>query len=388
MGKKLEKMFILSGEHILQIKALHNAKESVLSYSIPQNYGEQAPLILNVEGEHLSYHFEKDNTNNDIIKFKIPALCADQKIRVKIDYLVITKRGKVNVKKVKMKIPYKSKIPKEAEKWLNPTKCIQSNNIFIKAYSRFLQGFSKDLMWYVKKVMFWNAYHGIFIPYYKKVLIRNKFLNTLFLPDKYWYVLEDAVSCLLFGAFCSGKANLEVAMFRSRKIPTRLLIALPLFYGKKFWIDGLHYLPELFVPGYGWIRTQSGKVYSEPRNNIILKIVHPKDENLAGGGLSYYGGTVTWFWFENSNLCFDTPNEFKLYKIPKSKKIGATIARGWKKKRFKIPKDISIELFDITKEVWDKSLNNHKKINPLQKKAIDLLLDSRFEEYIKYMKNI
>jgi hypothetical protein len=83
MTEYTDYLYILTGEHQFIIKALDDADESFLRYSIPINYQYQAPLFLSVDGDFLSYKIIDDKGSyNKLIEFCLPAMKKDTKIGI------------------------------------------------------------------------------------------------------------------------------------------------------------------------------------------------------------------------------------------------------------------------------------------------------------------
>jgi len=396
----VDKFHILRGEHVLVLKSLTDTDSSTLTHSIPLNYGTQIPIMLKADGDFLSYRILQQNHHNKAILFDLPPLKENEETKIHFEYWVLAK--KINYEDIlnKEKIPVSVKnLPEFTKKYLVSTKSIQSDSIFIKIMSLFLKGFNRDLLWFVKKVMFWNAYHGTIISFLKRQIVIHPILNKLFLPDQYWIRLEDAISTLFLGGVCAGQTNLGVALLRAQNIPARVLIATSNHYGKDTWLDSQHYMLEFYYPSYGWIPAFSGRVPSPSKNDISLRIISIDEENIAGNGVSMYGGEAPWFWIDNENIVLGKPEGFMEYKLPKTKKTGVPAVRGWKEDTVKIPKEISNKLIEITKEVWElftknagiynsKNQNLFDKAMSLQEKSITLLTQSKFEEYIKTMEEV
>ena len=344
-----EKIQILTAENQFFFKAISDTGPSVITYSFPLSYGNQTPLAFEITGDFLSYKIIQDKQKlNQNIKFELPSLNKNETKKINFKYWVLTKN--INYEKLEKKeyLPIQNRLPDSVKKWLVPTNSIQINNIFLKIIARFIQGFSKDMFWFSKKAVFWISYHGIYFNFLKKFLVTHPTLHKLFLPDAYWYPLEDALSALLFGGICAAEANLLVAILRARGVPARLLITTSLYYGKDQWMDSQHYITEIFFPRYGWIRAQSGRIPIQEESDIILKIVEPEDENLAGNGFSKFGGMVPWFSFDNQDIVFDVPQGYMNFKLPESKKVGFPVIRAWKEKEIEINKEDSDELFRLT----------------------------------------
>jgi hypothetical protein len=396
MKNSFERFYLLKGEHHIVLKSSEDVLSFNFYYSIPKKHRYQMPFFLKVEGDFINYSIELDKDKvNQVIHFKLPALNKDNKFRIKIEYYVLSKEIKDEQLPKTSKFLSSGKIPEDIKKCLSSSKTIQSDTIMIKIASKVLKGISNDAVWFVKKVMFWTCYHGSVIVFMKTFMSKHPIFNKLFTADRYWLRLEDALSTLLFGGLCSGRANLQAALIRATKIPARIIITTPLYYGEKEWIDGQHYIVEFFLPEHGWIRSHSGQLYSHSEENIILKVVQPEDENLAGNGFSDYGGMVPWFYFDNKNIFFGISKEHMSYKYPESKKTGVPSAKGWGICNFKISEEDSTIFESITEETWDlfiKSTNEDKErfkeIHNDHEKSIELLSKLKIKEFIKDVNKI
>ena len=397
MKKNRDEFHILRGEHVIVLKSRVEIPPSTLIHSIPLNYGAQTPITLKPDGSFLSYQISEQNNHNKTIRFNLPSLKENEEIKIHFEYQVLIKKINYEDKLNKENLPFSEKQLSElTQKWLVSTKSIQSDNVFIKIMALILKGFSKDLLRYVKKVMFWNAYHGTIISFLKRNIVIHPILNKLYLPDQYWIRLEDALSTLFLGGVCAGQTNLGVALLRAIGIPARVLISTSNYYGKDIWSDSQHYMLEFYYPNYGWVPAFSGQVPSPSKNNIILRIIDPEEEDLAGNGISKYGGEAPWFWVDNENIILGKPEGFMEYRLPKTKKTGVPAVRGWKECKIEVPKEISDEIVEITGEVWelytkhlgigsDQHEGLFNNIILLQEKSLNLLVQSKFREYLKSM---
>lgn len=386
---------ILKSEHVIILKAVQNTKNSHFKFCLPSSYNYQIPLFIKVSGDFDRYTIITEKNHNYVIRFKLNEMKKNEEAEIKLDYWVISKRSKYD--KIPKKIHFSNykKIPEKYIKWLKSTKSVQSENILIRATSKFLKRFTKNSLKFVKRVMFWIAYHRSVITWAKMHLTRNTFIRKNLVSDKFFYPLEDAISALIFGGTCIGKANLAAAILRSQNIPARILIATNTtgYYNEKYWLDSQHYLLEFYIPDYGWIRTQSGRSFSFPHENIILRIVDIDEENIAGNGLSKKGGCPTWFWFEDKKINFGISKRFNLYKIPKTEKTGFPIIRGYKENKLKLDPVLAEELFKLTREAWElftKKINlDHKKIvhaYEFQEKTLEHLKKDNIQKAIEYLR--
>ena len=121
-------------------------------------------------------------------------------------------------------------------------------------------------------------------------------------------------------------------------------------YRKKGWLDAHHYAFECYNKEYGWINGVPGGFPTPTNHGIILRINHLEDEDLAGNGLSYYGGIQPWFWISNNNISLTSPGV--LFKKKKFRKSGEIYLRGWIEKNLEINHDISNQVLDILKKNW------------------------------------
>jgi hypothetical protein len=65
-------------------------------------------------------------------------------------------------------------------------------------------------------------------------------------------------------------------------------------------------MTEYYLPDYGWVLTEvhSGKTPYETKNQIILRICFPEDENDTQTDFIYkkMKGLERWFWIDNENI--------------------------------------------------------------------------------------
>jgi hypothetical protein len=394
------KFYLLRGKHFIVLTSSKDVSSSNFSYSLPLCYSDQAPVFLKVEGDFLSYKILKDNGEyNKVIKFKIPDIKKNEKITIHFEYWVLTKKDhKKNLPKVSIPVK-KEKIPEDAQRWLVSTKSIQSNNPLIKFTAHVMKGFNKDIFSYVKKVMIWIAFRKSLFSVLKSSIVKYPFLNKLILPDRYWMNLEDAFSSFVLGSLCVGQANLAAAMLRNMGIPARILISDNTFFGKDFYMDAQHFFNEFYCPDFGWIQSQSGRLFIPQGTNIVIRILEPEEEDIAGNGVGGYGGSAPWFWFDNKDVYFAIPEGCMKYNLPKSKKVGVPTLRVWMEDRFDIDPDFSKEILEITGEVWElftTRSHNHSDIDEkqftnalsFQNQSIQLLKQKDFQGYIDMMKQV
>jgi len=392
-----QKLHIIRGEHIIDLEASIDVDSFSFKHVIPLKYGQQVPIFFDVDGDFISYKIMEDRGDyNKVIIFNMPPLKKGKRLNLKFNYWVLVR--KINYKTIpkKVKITPQDQLPKTLKKWLVPTQSVQSKNIFIKIASRIIQGFSKDLLWFSKKIIFWCPYQNLLVNFLKRFMARYPITRKIFYSDNFWIPLEDALSCLFFGSTCAGRANLVVALLRAGGIPARILIVTPTLYGEKYWLDAQHYVEEFYCSDFGWIRTQPGMLLDLGKNHVVLKIVNPEDEDAAGNGFSEYGGMAPWFWITNKNVKFKLPDKFDSYNVKEEEKVGFPIIRGWKECIIKVPDELAEKTFEISRGTWDlftkhagiykdDKHNIFNKAHSIQKQAVDYLVKSQIEKYINKM---
>lgn len=398
-----ETLYVVKGEGILRLKTKRDLKDCHITYSVPVQYGEQVPLLLKIEKDTSSnvvYSIVDDrNEPNKLIKFDIKNFKREDILSIHFSYWVLIKNRRYRDFPKNATIPKPAEIPRDFKKWLQSTEAIQSDNSLIVYRAKLLKKFDNNLLNYARRVVYYICYHRPILSKLRSILEHKILLRDIFLPNRYWTGLMDAVSCLLFGGMCVAKANLGVALLRAVGIPARVLIVNPLFHyilEKIQWIDAMHYIIEFYVPNYGWVRANPGRAPYQTKNDIVLRIGYPEDENEAGNGLSYYGGMLPWFWFSDDNIQLDFPGDiYTYYKRPKSS--GIPIASRAILKKIELSKELSESIFDLAVDVWNSYLNlfrkknlylnykNQDRIIKFQKRALNSIINLNIFEYIQNM---
>ena len=385
--------YLVKGKAALKLKSNKYLKKSYVTYDAPVCYGEQIPLLIKLENStspNVSYSIVDDeNEPNKLLKFEIINFKKEDPVWICFSYWVLIKSRSYKDFPKKTLIPKSEKNPNDVRIWLASTESIQTNNIFIKSRAKIIRRFNNNLFENARKVAFYICYQRPILSEIRRITENRILLRDLLLPKKYWTGLMDAVSGLFFGGTCTEQANLGVALLRSMGIPSRILIVNPLHYRlleKTEWIDSMHYIIEIFVPEYGWVRLNPGKVPHLTKNDLILRIAYPKDENEAGNGFSYYGGMMPWFWFSDENIKLDFPGELYTY-YRKPKNSGIPIASRKILNRLKLDKKTSNELFQNSKELWIKYLGKNKNINNLSDNKEHQKIIEQQEEIVDLISN-
>ncbi|MDH7507296.1 MAG: transglutaminase-like domain-containing protein [Candidatus Thermoplasmatota archaeon] len=284
---------LLRAEHYLYIDAIENVNSFNIRYSFPPEYGYQVPIIMEIvndtTAEILNYTIENDtNEPNKIVNFSIGAMEKNSRVLIHFNYWVLVKNYDYSDFPKFVKIPKIDELPQETIKWLSSTKVVQKKNIFIKLRARQLKMLTNNLLklaFRIAKFCRWHRYL-FFLAQYKLGLYRS----------------QDAFATLLINGECPGRSHLGCALFRANNIPARVVLANRNY---PFWYE-MHYATEYYCPGYGWILTEvhKGVTPYEPKNQIILRICYPEDENSTQDDFIFpkMKGIERWFWIDNQNI--------------------------------------------------------------------------------------
>lgn len=402
---KKHEIDLLYGETILILKALSDVAHFEVIYSVPLNYEQQVPILFNIANRNSSkvtnYEIEDDiNPPNKIIRFKIESIKKDEEINIHFNYYVLIKNNEYFDLPDVIEIPHESNLPESVRKWLLPTKAVQSDNLLLKIKAKILNRFNNNILKLSEKIVAMICFHRLFLYIFRMIVERFNILANIFFCKKYYTGLNDAISCYIFGGLCAAQTHLGTALLRANGVPTRILITTPMFYGdreygKKRWLDAQHYLFECYCPDYGWVRGMTGKFPYDTKCSIAIRIIDPKEENIAGNGLSEYGGCEPWFWINNKNIVLVSSRELSRSIVPRNS--GEVYIRGWTEKEIMTTEKKSDESIIITKKVWDlftkifgvelekQKKQYYEKALNLHKKAIDFLRKSDVENYIKLL---
>jgi len=395
--QEMSNLYLLNGETIIILKAKNDTKAFNIKHAIPLIYHNQIPIYFNIienKSNKIENYIIYDDKNapNKLLNIKISSMKKNESITLHFFYSVLVKNNNYKDLPVYKKIPNENELQEDIKKWLTPTKSIQANNIFLKLKALFLKPRNKNLIALTKRTCFFSCYHRLFLGLLRKYIEETPILHNLFLPRKYWTGLNDAISYHFLGGLCGGKANYETALLRCNNIPTRVLTTTTMYYGEKKWIDAQHFIIEFYCPDYGWITAMSGRMPYQPKNFIILRINYPEDENIAGNGLSYYGGTLPWFWIDNPNIDIDFPEKYISYKRMKGSGVPAVC--GWIEKKITVNDAIAEEILTLTKKAWEMNMQYLSKVNKekifkegqqIQKKIIEYFKQSDIEKCIEQL---
>jgi len=284
-----QELDLLHGETLIYLWANDDVNSVNVTYAVPPNYGNQAPIFIEIRNDTtadiISYKIVNDtNQPNKVIKFEIGPIDNGEKPSLHFDFRVLVKNNDYSDLPDEVKIPNECELPEETKTWLTSTKAIQSDNILIKCKARQLRRFTfNDLDKLADKIVKYTSFHRPFVSFIYNFVLRRG--HT-----------QDAVTSFLLGNVCTGAANLGTALFRANGVPAKDLIVMPCL---EFWF-AMHFISEYYCPEYGWIlaETSFGINPHQPKENIILRVNYPEDEDEAGNMFGGYGGVEQWIWIE------------------------------------------------------------------------------------------
>jgi len=282
---------LLRGEYYLYINATEDVDSFNILYAFPVELNHQFPIMIKIfndttEDLLLNYKIENDtNEPNKIVNFTIGSMEKDESALIHFSYFVIVKNHNYSDLPKKVKIPKKDELPSETKKWLSKTKVVQKNRILIRIRARQMRFLTNNVLKIAKRIAFFCKFHRytLFFIQYKLGAYRS----------------QDAFTALLINGECPARSHLGCALFRANNIPARVLLANPDY---NFWYE-MHYMTEYYLPDYGWILTEVHKGITpyEPKNQIILRVCYPEDENDTQSDFvnKKMKGLERWFWIDN-----------------------------------------------------------------------------------------
>jgi transglutaminase-like putative cysteine protease len=143
-----------------------------------------------------------------------------------------------NAPRVAAKIPFPIKVPPNLEKYVKPTKHIDSNDASVLGQAYALSKGEDDLFLLVSKIAMWT----------KNNVNYNLSTLTAEVSQPASWVLENR-----YGV-CDEITSLFIAMLRALKIPARFVSGLAYTNSVEFPLGwGAHGWAEVYFPGVGWV---------------------------------------------------------------------------------------------------------------------------------------
>ena len=197
-----------------------------ISFSLPPNYLNQAPIIFEIRNdttaEILSHQIVKEtNSPNIAVKFIIAPDRNDEYPFVHFDFWVLVKNNEFNDLPNYIEIPTENDLPDETKIWLNSTEAVQSDSRLIDLKAKCLKGNNQNLISLADKTVKYTSSFR-----FRHILWRLVNLIPIN-SNSGWAKCLDALSSLLFGGTCTGRANLGTALMRANGVPARVLHVMP-----------------------------------------------------------------------------------------------------------------------------------------------------------------
>ncbi|KYK20905.1 hypothetical protein AYK24_03470 [Thermoplasmatales archaeon SG8-52-4] len=370
LSSELVEIVLLHGEYYLYFNAVEDVNSFNIRYSFPPIYGNQTPIIMEIVKEDttadiIDYRIENDkNIPNKIVNFTISAMNKDEQRCLHFYYWVLVKNYNYSNLPNVLPIPKENDLPPETTKWLSSTEVVQKNNIRIKLRAKIMEISTDNLLNLAGKI-------AKFVKNHRYFLFLIQYRLGLYGP-------QDAVTTLKRNGECPGRSHLGCALFRADNIPARVILASPNY---KFWYE-IHYMIEYFSgPKYGWILTEvhQAKTPYEPKNQIIMRICYPEDENNPQTDFinPRMTGIERWFWIDSE---FITPYYKDLKEGSKSRMIKENEIFT-EKMPGEYAMNITKQVFNkyeyyLAKELSGENLIHFQNAVNYQLKAIDILKDS------------
>jgi hypothetical protein len=331
-------------------------------------------IFNDTSADILKYNIENDtNDPNKFVNFTIGPMEKDSRAFIHFNYWVLVKNNNYSDFPKYVKIPKKNELPTETTKWLSSTNVVQKNKILIRLKARELKILTNNLIKLASRISkFCRLHRYIFF-------LIQYVLGT--------YRSQDAFTTLFRNGECPGRSHLGCALFRANNIPARVILANRDY---KFWYE-MHYATEYYCPDYGWILTEvhSGITPYEPKNQIILRICYPEDENDTHTDFIYpkMKGLENWFWIYNQNV--------KPY-YDKDFINGSKTTMSIENEIF-TDNESTEEAYSITKEVFhqyqyyinmnltNENLEHFQNATSYQFEAINELKTGNVQQYISFM---
>jgi len=288
-----KELSLLRGEHYLYINASEDVDAFNVHFVFPPDYGYQVPIYLELYNDttaNISQYQIIDDSDglNKLIHFAIDSMNKNESVLLHFSCWVLVKNHDFSDLPEEQKFPRLLKLPEETTTWLKSTHVVQKNSILIRLRARQLRGIKNDMMRYTQRVSRFIKNHRYFL-----FLIQLRF--GIFLN-------QNARTTLLINGENVGRSHLACALFRSQRIPARVLLV---HNDQGFWTQ-MHYMVEYYVPEYGWVLLDStkGQTPYETKRQIINRICFPRDEDDTKHDyiLPYMKGEERWLWIDSEDV--------------------------------------------------------------------------------------
>ena len=285
---------LLRVEHYLELEAIENTDSFQVYYIFPPNYGYQVPIVLDILNDTTAniqkYTIEKDTyTPNRVINFSLSSMQQGQHTLIHFTIWVLVESYDFSDAPKDVSIPNSPwENPEETQQWLSSSDMVQVKRIRIKRTANKLEGEQDSVYSYAKNISSFilNHRHGLFlIQLWTKTFLK-----------------QDALTTLKINGENVGRAHLACALFRSKNIPARVLLA---NNDQGFWTQ-MHYMVEYYIPSYGWVLldpTYGMTPYPTDRQ-IINRIcsIEDEDDTKEDYIFRFMKGEERWIWINTDKV--------------------------------------------------------------------------------------
>lgn len=284
----------MRGDYYLYFESSENVTYFSVEYAFPPEYGYQVPIVIEIKDDTtatiVDYKIKNDvNEPNKVVNFTVYKITKGERELIHFNYWVLVNNYDYSDLPANIPIPKKVDLPNETLKWLSATKVVQKDNFRIKLRAFQMMLLTSNVLKLANRIATFSKIHKHF----------------LFLIQ-YWlglYGPQDALTVLKRNGECPGRSHLGCALFRANDIPARVLITSP---SLAIWYEA-HYMMEYYSgQEYGWILTEvhNAKTPHEPKNQIILRICYPEDENNTQTDFvnKRMTGVESFLWIDNESV--------------------------------------------------------------------------------------
>ena len=283
-------LHLLRVEHYLELNALENTNEFHVHYVFPPPYNYQVPIVLNLFNDTTSklmdYTIIKEtSTPNRVVNFTISSMQAGDHELIHFTIWVLVEAHDFSDVPSDAHMPWsENENPVETREWLSPSEMVQSRRIRIKLKANQLEAGNDNILSYAQNVSYFikNHRYGLFLL--------QLWTRTFF--------KQDAMTTLKINGENVGRSHLACALFRTKDIPARVILA---HNDQGFWTQ-MHYMVEYYIPEYGWVLLDStkGETPYDTQRQIINRLCTIEDEENTKQDYIYrfMKGEERWIWFD------------------------------------------------------------------------------------------
>lgn len=353
---------LLCGEFKYQLEALADIDSFNFTCAVPCKYEDQVPIFFEICNDTTAnitkYEMFSQEDPNNVVNFTIGSMRKDEKVLIHLKYWLLVKNKYYDDLPNYVEIPGMEELPNYTKTWLTSTAAIQANNSEIIEKAELLRNNNSNLVEVAQNI--------------------SEFLSNVPYTSG---IPQDALSTLYYGGVCTGHANLGTALFRANGVPAKNLIVIPT---GGIWLQW-HFISEYYCPNYGWVwvETSLGQTPFEPKNNIVIRVNYPEDENEAGIN---YGGVEQIYWVptDNVSVSYGNPSEDSYTKALIETEIFTSSENA--NNSFLIALEVySFYMKYIGKELSSEGMQHFENALNAQRNALERLRECDINGYTEYM---